>query len=60
MVSMSDDLKERNILQLILIVRFAHATLNVGRPIHYIHTFMEPQLEIPVSFSTLARRFGCS
>jgi hypothetical protein len=33
MVSMSDELKERNILKLILIVRFACATLDVGHPI---------------------------
>jgi hypothetical protein len=32
-VSMSDGLKERNILKLILIVRFACATLDVGHPI---------------------------
>jgi hypothetical protein len=32
MVSMSDELKERNILKLILIMRFACATLDVGRP----------------------------
>jgi hypothetical protein len=30
---MSDELKERNILKLILIVRFACATLNMGHPI---------------------------
>jgi hypothetical protein len=30
MVSMSDELKERNILKLILIVRFACATIDVG------------------------------
>jgi hypothetical protein len=30
---MSDELKERNILKLILIVRFACATLDVGHPI---------------------------
>jgi hypothetical protein len=35
MVSMSDELKERNILKLILIARFACATLDVGHPIHY-------------------------
>jgi hypothetical protein len=29
---MSDELKERNILKLILIVRFACATLDVGHP----------------------------
>jgi hypothetical protein len=34
MMSMSDELKERNILKLILIVRFACATLDVGHPIH--------------------------
>jgi hypothetical protein len=34
MVSMSDELKERNILKLILIVRFACATLDVGHPIY--------------------------
>jgi hypothetical protein len=36
MVSMSDELKERNILKLILIVRFAFATLDVGRLIQFI------------------------
>jgi hypothetical protein len=39
MVSMSDELKERNILKLILIVRFACATLAVG---HRIHDFSDP------------------
>jgi hypothetical protein len=33
MASMSDELKERKILKLILIVRFARATLDVGHPI---------------------------
>jgi hypothetical protein len=33
MVSISDELKERNILALILIVRFACATLDVGHPV---------------------------
>jgi hypothetical protein len=33
MVSMSDELKERNILKLILIVRFACDILDVGHPI---------------------------
>jgi hypothetical protein len=37
MVSMSDELKECNILKLILIVRFACATLDVGHPIYYCH-----------------------
>jgi hypothetical protein len=32
-MNMSDKLKERNILKLILIVRFACATLDVGHPI---------------------------
>jgi hypothetical protein len=32
-VNMSDELKERNILKLILIVRFACATLDMGHPI---------------------------
>jgi hypothetical protein len=32
MVSMADELKERNLLKLILIVRFACATLDVGHP----------------------------
>jgi hypothetical protein len=36
MVSMSDELKEYNILKLILIVRFARATLDVGHPIQLI------------------------
>jgi hypothetical protein len=33
MVSMSDEIKERKILKLILIVRFACATLDMGHPI---------------------------
>jgi hypothetical protein len=33
---MSDELKERNILKSILIVRFACATLDVGQPIYCI------------------------
>jgi hypothetical protein len=32
-ISMSDKLKERNILKLILIMRFTSATLDVGHPI---------------------------
>jgi hypothetical protein len=32
-VNMSDELKERNILKLILNMRFACATLDVGHPI---------------------------
>jgi hypothetical protein len=35
MVSISDELKERNILTLILIVRFVCATLDVGHPIDF-------------------------
>jgi hypothetical protein len=43
MVSMSDELKERNILKLILIVRFACATRDVGHPIHATRThFPDP------------------
>jgi hypothetical protein len=39
MVSMSDELKERNILKLILMVRFACATLDVGHAIFLLgHT----------------------
>jgi hypothetical protein len=34
MVSMSDELKERNILKMILIVRFACAILDVEHPIY--------------------------
>jgi hypothetical protein len=34
--SMSHELKERNILKLILIVRFSCATLDVGHPICFI------------------------
>jgi hypothetical protein len=37
MVSISGELKERNILNLILIVRFACATLDVGHPMHPIY-----------------------
>jgi hypothetical protein len=37
MVSMSDELKERNPLKLILIVRFACAILDVGHRI--VHNF---------------------
>jgi hypothetical protein len=33
-VNMSDELKEHNILKLILIVRFACVTLDVGHPIY--------------------------
>jgi hypothetical protein len=33
MVSMSDELKRRNILKMLLIARFACATLDVGHPI---------------------------
>jgi hypothetical protein len=44
MVSMSDELKEHNILKLILIVRFACATLDVGHRIDifiglFVHLF---------------------
>jgi hypothetical protein len=36
MVSMSDELKERNILKLILIVRFACVTFDMGHPIDVV------------------------
>jgi hypothetical protein len=35
---MSDELKERNVLKLILIVIFACATLDVGHPIQLAHS----------------------
>jgi hypothetical protein len=35
-VSLSDELKERNILKLILIVRFACVRLDVGHPIYFL------------------------
>jgi hypothetical protein len=38
-VSMSDELKECNILKLIVIVRFACATLEVGHPIEQFLRF---------------------
>jgi hypothetical protein len=38
MVNTWDELKECNILKLILIVRFACATLDVGHPIYVIRT----------------------
>jgi hypothetical protein len=40
MVSMLDELKERNIVKLILIVRFALATLDVGHPIDRLTNFI--------------------
>jgi hypothetical protein len=42
MANMSDELKERNILKLILIVRFACATLNLGHPIGCAGEFADP------------------
>jgi replicative DNA helicase len=43
MVSISDELNERNILNLILIVRFAYATLDVR---HALHPVIEQYLSI--------------
>jgi hypothetical protein len=43
MVSMSDELKERNILKLILMVRFACAALDVGHPINPATVFRQPE-----------------
>jgi hypothetical protein len=42
-VSMSDELKEHNILKLILILKFACATLELGHSIHdlFSHDVME-------------------
>jgi hypothetical protein len=37
---MLDEPKERNILKLILIVRFACATLDAGHPIHSVVAFL--------------------
>jgi hypothetical protein len=52
MVSIPDELKERNILKLILIVRFACATLNVGHPI-------DPESKFPiVMFYRFLERFS--
>jgi hypothetical protein len=48
MASMSDELKERNILKLILIVRFACATLDMEQPI--IH-FPRDILSVQAGFS---------
>jgi hypothetical protein len=45
MMSMSVELKERNILKMILIVRFACATLDVGHPISDIPNIVKPRPE---------------
>jgi hypothetical protein len=52
MLNLSDELKERNILKLILIVRFACATLDVGHPMHFISVRLsnEPQFLIMFKF----------
>jgi hypothetical protein len=42
MVSMSDELKERNVLKLISIMRFACAALDVGHPIFYVQPLSRP------------------
>jgi hypothetical protein len=54
MVSMSDEVKERNILKLILIVRFACATLDVGYHIHleFSHFSWNSNSESSCAFST--------
>jgi hypothetical protein len=46
MVSMSDELKERNMLELILIVRFACATFEVGRPMDATYSAITGQSQI--------------
>jgi hypothetical protein len=57
MVSMSIELKERNILKLILIVRFACATLDMGHPV--LHRFARFSVEVnracKSQFATLKR-----
>jgi thioester reductase-like protein len=45
-VSMSDELKERNLSKLILIMRFACATLDVG---HYISSAATAEARRPLS-----------
>jgi hypothetical protein len=56
---MSDELKERNILKLILIVRFACATLDVGHPIYmkpaiFYHSILIPEwTDIFVNFGAV-------
>jgi hypothetical protein len=47
MVSISDELKERRALKLILIVRFACATLDVGHP---IIPLFPPSIAPPVQY----------
>jgi hypothetical protein len=49
MVSMSDELKERNILKLISIVRFACATLDVGHPILQLTSINFIRLNVSVA-----------
>jgi hypothetical protein len=51
---MLDELKERNILKLILIVRFAHATLDVGHPIFSISLYQTNQDMIDIGLSLLS------
>jgi hypothetical protein len=61
-MSMSDELKERNILRLILILRFACVALDVEHPIDYLLSIIDSRLYIyviyyRVSHSSLATRF---
>jgi hypothetical protein len=56
MVSMSDELKERNILEFILIVRFACATLDVGHPI-YSDMRLTVDFYISYPFLRISHRF---
>jgi hypothetical protein len=50
---MSDELKERNILKMILIVRFACATLDVGHP---IKRMIAPGISDVIEFLSLPTR----
>jgi hypothetical protein len=55
-VSMSDELKERNILKLMLIVRFACAILDVGHPIYqYLRGMRSPLGQVNCSYN-IARK----
>jgi hypothetical protein len=55
MVSMSDELTERNILKLILILRFARSTLDLGHPI-YAKTHLYALLYVTEPFKTAFSR----
>jgi hypothetical protein len=58
MVSMSDELKERNILPLILIVRFACATLDVGHCIRQNYSDKIHLLSSRLSLTEVFQRPG--